>query len=363
MEDYGDDHDTLDIAYEGHESFDDELARAVGSDVILFVIGFNALGVFSTIMVLRFKKREDGKTRLDFLRCRGRIGWLGIVSAGMAVLSCFGIVGGICGVPFNSVVSVAPFLLVGIGLDDMFLMLRAYELTSSSLTLSERMRETMQHGGVSILFTSITDLVAFGVGAASPFGSVSAFCWYCGVGVFMDFVYQITFFLGFMVYDSRYMLTGSVKETFCGDEIDFVPSSTTQVVELEAQTERTGDAGDATNGENVNKADDTKPPMIPPEATLEFMNIWGHFLMDNLWVKIVVAIAFTGYLAGAVVGIVGLEASQDPIDLAPNDSYLVDYYETFERYFDTIGQAVRFIFDKELDYSDSSVVDNIDNLA
>merc|ERR1719334_2207043 len=116
MEDYGDDHDTLDIAYEGHESFDDELARAVGSDIILFVIGFNALGVFSTIMVLRFKKNAEGKTTLDFLRCRARIGWLGIISAGLAVLSSFGLVGGICQVPFNSVVAVAPFLLMGIGL-------------------------------------------------------------------------------------------------------------------------------------------------------------------------------------------------------------------------------------------------------
>ena len=115
LETYGDDSDIFDIAYQGYESFDDELARAVGSDVTLFVIGFNALGVFSTLMVLRFKKNADGKCRLDGSRCRARIGWLGIVSAGLAVLSSFGLVGGIFGVKFNSVVAVAPFLLVGIG--------------------------------------------------------------------------------------------------------------------------------------------------------------------------------------------------------------------------------------------------------
>ena len=50
----------------------------------------------------------------------------------------------------------------------MFVLLRAYELTSPSLSIAERIALTMERGGVSILFTSITDLVAFCVGAVSP---------------------------------------------------------------------------------------------------------------------------------------------------------------------------------------------------
>ena len=85
----------------------------------------------------------------------------------------------------------------------MFVLLRAYELTPSKMSVLKRMGTTMERGGISILFTSVTDLVAFCVGSTSAFGSVSAFCVYCGVGIFLDFLFQVSFFLGFMVYDSR----------------------------------------------------------------------------------------------------------------------------------------------------------------
>ena len=50
----------------------------------------------------------------------------------------------------------------------MFVLLRAYELTHPSLGIPERIALTMERGGISIMFTSITDLVAFCVGAVSP---------------------------------------------------------------------------------------------------------------------------------------------------------------------------------------------------
>ena len=50
----------------------------------------------------------------------------------------------------------------------MFVLIRAYELTSSTLSISDRIALTMERGGISILFTSVTDLIAFCVGATSP---------------------------------------------------------------------------------------------------------------------------------------------------------------------------------------------------
>ena len=49
----------------------------------------------------------------------------------------------------------------------MFVLLRAYELTSPEMTIQERIALTMERGGVSIMFTSITDLVAFLIGSSS----------------------------------------------------------------------------------------------------------------------------------------------------------------------------------------------------
>ena len=47
------------------------------------------------------------------------------------------------------------------------MLLRAYELTSPEMTIPERIALTMERGGVSIMFTSITDLVAFLIGSTS----------------------------------------------------------------------------------------------------------------------------------------------------------------------------------------------------
>ena len=75
--------------------------------------------------------------------------------------------------------------------DDMFVLLRSYEMTSHKLEIEDRIAQTMQHGGISILFTSTTDLLAFSIGSTSRFGAVSGFCSFCAAGVVFDFLFQV----------------------------------------------------------------------------------------------------------------------------------------------------------------------------
>ena len=210
VKEFGEDEEVntlFEVAYEGYLSFEEELTRAVASDISSFVISIVLLSIFSTLVIVRCKRLpanelEDSKCacfpfRFDDTRNRSRIGWIGLISCILAVGSSFGLVGGLVGIKFNSVVSISPFLLVGLGcmwfiifyillsilceleiklffglffiysVDDMFVILRAYELTSPLLTIQERIKLTMERGGVSIMFTSITDLVAFCVGSTS----------------------------------------------------------------------------------------------------------------------------------------------------------------------------------------------------
>eukprot|EP01084_Bolivina_argentea_P160138 278870_1 len=359
--------DLFNVSYEGYNSFNDELSRAVASDITSFVTAFMLLSVFSTIMVLRFKRNRNAKycsLRFDMLRCRGRIGWIGIISSILAVGSSFGLVGGILKIKFNSVVSIAPFLLVGLGLDDMFVLLRAYELTSPLLTIEQRMALTMERGGISILFTSITDLLAFCIGSTSSFGAISAFCIYCGIGVFMDFVFQVTFFLGFMVYDSRYQERDSCKECCCGHAyVGNLQPNLASKDAVELQIRNSSERNDAKYMSGSSDRSRNKYDMIQPEASSYVMDKLGQFLLNSGVVKAVVILIFIMYLVAATLGILRLHAYQDPVDLAPRDSYLAPTYETLERYFDVIGPRVQFVMDKKLDYSDSDVIDYIYNMV
>ena len=60
--------------------------------------------------------------------------------------------------------------LLGIGVDDMFVIVQCYDQLRPSelkLPMSERIGLTMQHAGMSILVTSITDICAFAVGSTT----------------------------------------------------------------------------------------------------------------------------------------------------------------------------------------------------
>lgn len=59
-------------------------------------------------------------------------------------------------------------------------MAEAPSLTESPLTVNDRVKWMLKKSGISITITSITDLLAFGIGASSVFISIRNFCLYTG---------------------------------------------------------------------------------------------------------------------------------------------------------------------------------------
>ena len=61
-------------------------------------------------------------------------------------------------------------LFSGIGVDDMFVIIETWKNLSpeeENLEVPEKMAKTLSRAGVSITVTSITDMVAFGIGATT----------------------------------------------------------------------------------------------------------------------------------------------------------------------------------------------------
>lgn len=90
------------------------------------------------------------------------------------------------------------------GIDDTFVMLAAWRRTSSKLPVPERMGLMMSEAAVSITITSVTNIVSFGFGIATPFRAVQIFSLYSLFAVLFIFVWHITFFAGCMAV-SGYM--------------------------------------------------------------------------------------------------------------------------------------------------------------
>eukprot|EP01060_Flectonema_neradi_P016081 TRINITY_DN22687_c0_g1_i1.p1 TRINITY_DN22687_c0_g1~~TRINITY_DN22687_c0_g1_i1.p1 ORF type:complete len:976 (+),score=93.60 TRINITY_DN22687_c0_g1_i1:85-3012(+) len=125
-----------------------------------------------------------------------------VVSVLLSTATAFGICW-FAGVTFSPVVQVSVLLLLGIGIDDSFIIMQSWWAQPSTVPLSTRFVNCIRNSGPSILTTSVTDLCAFLAGSYTDIPAIRAFCIHAGLGVIFDFLYQITFFTAIAYYDFR----------------------------------------------------------------------------------------------------------------------------------------------------------------
>ena len=109
----------------------------------------------------------------DWVKSKPLLGLLGVVSAILGSISAFGMVMYL-GMDFIGINLAAPFLMLGIGIDDTFVMLAAWRRTSSHDPVPVRMGNCYREAAVSITITSVTDMLSFWIGVITPFPCVKA---------------------------------------------------------------------------------------------------------------------------------------------------------------------------------------------
>ena len=99
---------------------------------------------------------------------------------------------------------VMPYLILAIGSDNMFLIVRAEkEIPHKVTAIDERIGYAMKNIGPSILTAMVCESTAFFIGLLTNVPSLANFCLVAGLGVIINFLLQMTIFVGALAIDIK----------------------------------------------------------------------------------------------------------------------------------------------------------------
>lgn len=176
-------------------SFGDEFGGAIRGDLLLLGLAVLGIAAYMTLMI----------SPCDPVHSMIGVS-LGTVGITLAAYVCTTGLGSYFGVFTSQLSNLVPFLLLGLGVDDAFVLVGEYSratLATPGASVEERVVAAVRHGGVSILITSVTDALAFLVGSSTLLPALQSFCIYAGMGILFCFLFQLSVFVPMLLLDAR----------------------------------------------------------------------------------------------------------------------------------------------------------------
>lgn len=227
--------------------------------------------------------------------------------------------------------------LSGIGVDDMFIMLANWQQTNVRDSVAKRMGDTYKEAAMSITITTLTNVLGFYIGLTSDFASVRIFCLYTSTALIFCFLYNISFFGGFLALNGR-REAGNRHWLSC---LRIPRKSPVGRSKAYAVCCTGGDFDWQTGTENEHPVNHF------------FKKYYGPILTKTP-AKVCVMFLYLGYLAAGIYGCFLLEQGIEMKHLAADDSYVIDFYDEENKYFSSYGPNVMVVVTEEFPYWDKS---------
>ena len=181
-----------DLFFTAERSMDDSISDSSSSDISLISITFTVMITFACLMLAKF---------INPIRGHNWLALSGVISTALGILCGIGAAVAF-GVPFISLVGVVPFLVVSIGIDDMFILVDEYDRQTDNMAPRDRVKFTLSKVGSTITMTTLTDVIAFYLSTTTSFPAIRYFCIYVALCISIEFILQVTLFVAFMTFDS-----------------------------------------------------------------------------------------------------------------------------------------------------------------
>lgn len=316
------------------KSVDEELAKSVGKDIVLMVIAYTTMITFASLTLGKACSPIYGRALLASTDVMVII----FAAAGAYGLLAF------CQIPFTTLTQVLPFILVGVGIDNAYVIVAAFDRTERSHSHPDRMYEAIHEAGMSISVTSGTDFFAFMFASMTKLPALQWFGQYAAASVFFIYTAHITVFPALLTLDTRRMETGRA---------DIMPCirlrNLAKVADVNDSTRKESETSHASSAED--------------NLGIFFRDTLSPFLLHPI-VKLIVLLMFPAMSAIGLLEATRIENSFDFRLIAPDDSYLQDFYDISDAYYGSINAFTPMgLYIKGVDYTQASVQANIRNLS
>ena len=181
------------LLYNFGRSIDISVSDSAKKDITLVPIALLLMVVFCGVTLARFRNRILGHFNLA-------LG--GVMMLFLAIASAFCFIM-LIGAPYIAFAGVLPFLVLGVGIDDMFIIIDSVDRQHPSIKSNARIAKALGEVCASITMTTLTDLVAFFVSMVTDFPAIRYFCMYAAFSITFCYILVITVFVALLSFDVK----------------------------------------------------------------------------------------------------------------------------------------------------------------
>jgi Niemann-Pick C1 protein len=174
-------------------SIPDELENETGENLWIVVISYAAMFAYIGVAIGQFPSRISSGFTLAVI---------GIMIVLASVLASMGLISYL-GIGFTMIsAEVIPFLILAIGVDNMFIIKNAIERQKYE-NLEDRVAHGLREVGPSITTAAICEALAFLVGSLTKMPALQAFCLQAATAILFNYIFQITIFVVAFIFDEE----------------------------------------------------------------------------------------------------------------------------------------------------------------
>jgi len=311
----------LRLSFSTEISLEEELNQSTNTDAKIVVISYIIMFIYASIALgsanlsLNSLMNNPGNA---VVQSKFSLGVSGIIIVLMSVSASVGLFSAL-GIKVTLIIAeVIPFLVLAVGVDNIFLIVHEFERVNQhhpDEEIDSRAAKALGKMGPSILLSASTETIAIALGVFVGMPAVKNFAAYAAGAVLINALLQVTMFVSVLALNQRRVES---------NRVDCVP-----FIKLN-RADGTRSHGGASYGSDE-------------ESSLQkfIRKVYGPTLL-NRKVKVGIIVIFLGFFAAAIALIPEVALGLDQRIALPRDSYLIDYFNDLDKYFNT-GPPVYFV--------------------